>query len=259
MIILSFMYGLEEASVYSVYALVSSGLSLFITALYSAFSPSFGNLLAQGDDEGSKRVFEIFQFLFNMFNTLIIMCMLYLIIPFVRLYTAGATDIDYINPLLAILLSFNGLVFAYRIPYNVVVSTCGFFKETWKQPVITACLSLAISIFLGKYNYSLILIGPIVFYIVNFVYQYFRLKGLVQHLISNSVFLMAIISIAGFILGLIAVDYASLPGGVAAWIAQAVIGLLASTGFIVLLSALLLRQELAASYNYLKSIVYRRM
>jgi len=165
-IILSFMYGLQVTSVYSVYALATSAVSLVSTSVYSAFAPSFGNVVAKHDQDHTKGIFDKFQYIFIVLNSWMSSCMLFLILPFVRLYAGGVTDMNYINPLLAVLISTVTMISAFRVPFNIAVSTFGFFKETWVQPVVSALISIAISIALGRIEYSLILIGPIIFYIL---------------------------------------------------------------------------------------------
>ena len=255
-IILSFMYGLEETSVYSVYALVSQALNLVATSIYSSFAPSFGNLLAQENNESSSRVFSIFQYVYVMMNTFLMMCMLFLIVPFVRIYTSGVTDVNYINFSLATVLVLSGLFSAYRIPYNVIVSTGGYFKETWLQPVICAFISIALSFALGKISYPLIIVGPVVFYILNFVYQHFRLRKLVPWLIKPKAFVLLAISLVGIAITVVLNSFISVPGGVIWWIVFAIIYAIVSLVYIVIASMLFARNEFMGSVQYLKRLLH---
>lgn len=258
MIILSFLYGLMEVSVYSVYALVNSAIVLFTTALYSAFAPSFGNLYAHDNKEASAKVFRIFQFVFNIFNTFMMMCMMTLILPFVYIYTKGADDIQYINVILAVLLSFNGLVFTYRIPYNVIVSSCGFFKETWKQPVISAVISILLSVVLGVVNYAYILVGPIVFYLGNYFYQYFKLNSLVPYMITKDTFIMFGISIIGFILSYLTTVSLSYECTAISFIVRAIITVIICALYMLVMSGLFLRKNISETLNYANRLIGRK-
>lgn len=258
-IILSFMYGLKETSVYSVYALVSQALNLVATSIYSSFGPSFGNLIASGDQENSAKVFSIFQYIYVMMNTFLMMCMLFLVVPFVNIYTSGADDIDYVNYLLATVLVFSGIFSAYRIPYNVLVSTCGYFKETWKQPVISAIVSIAISVGLGFVDYALIVVGPIVFYFLNFVYQHFRLKQLAPWLITNKAFTFLGISIVGIGLTIVLNRMIPFPSGIFCWIIMALVFALISLVYIVVASLLFSRKEIRSSLAYMRGLFNKRL
>lgn len=253
-IILSFTYGLKESSVYSVYALVSQALNLIVMSLYSSFAPSFGNLIAQEDEKKSSSVFSIFQYVYVMLNTFLMMCMLFLVVPFVRIYTTGVTDINYIDFGLATMLALNGLFSAYRIPYNILVSTYGFFKETWKQPVICAFISIVISIFLGKISYWMIIVGPVIFYFLNFFYQYFKLKQMIPWMIDSKIFSLLLISLVG-IFGVMVINCIFVvPEGIISWIVYAVIFSMISILYIAVASRLFAKSELISLVQYIKTL-----
>lgn len=257
-IILSFMYGLQETSVYSVYALVSQALTLVATALYSAFAPTFGNLVAADNKENSKRIFNIFQFLYVMLNSVMFYCMIVLVAPFAKIYTSGATDIDYVNLLLACVMGLSGIISAYRIPYNIIVSSCGYFKETWKQPVICIFVSLLISVIGGNIDYSLIILGPIVFYLINFLYQHFKIKKLAPHLISGKTFLMFLISIIGFIFSGLVCNFIPMPEGIVSWLVFAVVSLFVSVSYVSILSIVILPSVTKTVWEYISEHFFRR-
>jgi O-antigen/teichoic acid export membrane protein len=257
-IILSFMYGLEETSVYSVYALVCTALSLVTTAIYSAFAPSFGNIVAQKDIEKTKKTFQIFQFIFIALNEVLLMCMLYLLVPFVKIYTHGATDFNYINTTLSYLLALFGMFSALRVPYNIVVSTFGFFKQTWIQPVISALFSILLSYIMGQYDYSLIMVGPIAFYIINYLYQHFKLSKLVPYLISAESFALCLSSLFGLTIALIASIYIRVPEGIFSWLYFSVISFTCACVYVLFSSFLFTNKLLRESVDYVFTMLSRR-
>ncbi len=258
-ILLSFMYSLHEASVYSVYALVSSALTLIATAVYSAFAPSFGNIVALHDNKTTRSTFEIFQYIYIAFNTILMMCMLYLLVPFVKIYTHGATDTDYINNGLAYMLAICGVISALRVPYNIVVASYGYFKETWVQPVISAVISIFISIIMGKIDYSLIIVGPIVFYTINYIYQYYKLKKLLPFLIGNNSFVLAMISVMGLLFAYAVSVIFPFRDGLFYWIGNAFFSVIGASAFVIAASCILARASLYKAIIYIKSMIGRRV
>lgn len=254
-ILISFLYGLEETSVYSIYALVFSALYLVSSALNSSFGPSFANLWANGDGKRAREVFVIFQFLYIAMNTVFMMCSLYLIVPFVEIYIGSANDIVYANKLLAVLFCIQGLLSAYRIPYNLIVSSCGYFKETWLQPVVTLIVSLAISLGLGCIDYSYILLGPAFFYMVNFIYQHFKLKMLCPVLISNRVFISVFISLVGLLLMGVASFVYPVSSRLSVWLVATVVTLAVVVTYIIMMSRWLLAREYSLSKDYFRSLL----
>lgn len=257
-IILSAMYGLQETSVYSVYSLVGQALSLITTAVYSAFAPSFGNLSAEGNQKRASQIFGIFQFIYIVMNSFLLMCMLFLLIPFVRLYTAGVNDINYVNMTLAAVIVVSGLFSGFRIPYNILVSTHGLFKETWKQPVFSAVLSIGISIGFGLIDYAFILVGPIVFYALNFLYQHWKLKRIVPWLLDDRrVIMLLIISVMGLFLTYLLIGCVNIPETIPAFLVGGTIFAIVSLAYLLLCSMLLLRSDFMNSLNYIRQLVKR--
>lgn len=254
-IILSFMYSLEETSVYSVYALVSQALNLVATAIYSSFVPSFGNLMTEENRKSASRVFSIFQYIYIMLNTFLMMGMLFLVVPFVEIYTSGASDISYINYTLATMLALNGILSAYRIPYNVVVSSCGFFRETWLQPVISAVICIIISVILGKIDYAFVVMGNIIFYFINFVYQHIKLKRLVPWLIHKKVFFYLLISFGGLILTDFLNAIINFPVEIQYWFIYAIIFSICAIVYLILSSMIFVKTDLFQSVKYVKGLI----
>jgi len=257
-IMISFMYGLKEASVYSVYMLVFSALYLILTAFNSSFGPSFGNLYASGDEKRSGEVFTVFRYLYLTINSILMMCTIFMLHPFISLYTAGVRDIDYQNELLIILSVLSATFSAFRIPYNVVVSSLGYFRETWLQPVVTSIISLLISYIAGSYNYALIVLGPIIFYAANFVYQHFRLKSLAPKLINDDVFKIFAVSTVGLALSFYLHKTTSWNVTVESWIRMGGLCLIGSSIFMYIVSVLFLRKDYNLAKAYLINILNRR-
>ena len=257
-IMMSFMYGLAETSVYSVYALVSEALNLISTSLYSSFGPGFGDLFAQDSQEHSAKVFSTFQFIFVMFNTFLMMCMLFAVVPFVEIYTAGARDINYVNYLLATFMAVGGIFSAYRIPYNIVVSSCGFFKETWLQPVVSVVICIGLAFGFGTIGYTYVLIGSTIFFAINFIYQHFRLKQLVPYMISHQAFVLFLISSVGIGLTVLVNTFFVFPKGVFAWVGCTVIYAVLTIAYITLTTMVFTKERFRDAIEYIKGLLHLR-
>ncbi|MBE0600469.1 MAG: hypothetical protein IH607_01680 [Firmicutes bacterium] len=199
-ILVSILYGFGIASVFAIYNLVIYALSVFSSSIYNSFSPSFGNLVAGGDHKRINQVHRLFTYLLYAVCTVLFMTTMYTILPFVRVYTKGIADVQYINSTLSVLIVVNAMVSIYRVPLNVAVATLGRFKETWLQPVITMVIALAVSCGLGLLGYEYVLIGPILFYAVNYFYQYTKLRKIEPALALTGMHKNALISMAGILI-----------------------------------------------------------
>lgn len=257
-IMISFMYGLKEVSVYSVYMLIFSALYLILTAFNSSFGPSFGNLYASGDEKRSSEIFTIFRYLYLSINMIMMMCTIFLLLPFITLYTAGVKDINYQNETLIVLCVLSATFSAFRIPYNVIVSSLGYFKETWLQPVVTAVVCLLISYFVGKQDYAYIVLGPVFFYAINFLYQHFKLRQLAPHLIDNNVFILFLVTLLGLLLSFGLHRVLSWNVTIMNWIGIGVICLLCSTLFVLVFSLLFAKKDFLLAKAYLSPYLRKK-
>ena len=242
----------------AVYNLVFSALSLVSFSLYSSFGPSFGVFFAkEGCRDSSKNVFSIFQYLYIMLNAFFVLCCAYLIIPFVVLYVGDVNDIDYVNYGVAFLLCIVTLTSAFRIPYIIVVSSVGFFKETWKQPVICSVASIMLCVAMGQFNYAYVFIGVIVFYICNFFYQHWKIGKVAPGLVSSRVFIMVLVSLVGFGIMAYLSSTQNVNYTIGEFVGKTIIIAVVSILYLLLMSLLFMKQELKMSYVYIKRLVKR--
>ena len=135
-----------EVSVYSVYFLVANGVKKLLAVLTVGCEPIFGNMIALNDYDSLRRNMIRMEYLVFSAATVVYSCFVFLIVPFVSIYTSGITDAEYVRPLFAIVLSLSQFVCCIRVPYQNVADAAGHFKQTRNSAVIEAFLNLSISI-----------------------------------------------------------------------------------------------------------------
>lgn len=145
-IVLTLFSTLENVSVYGVYALVLSGLTTVFDAIYIGVSPMIGNMIAREEKDRLDKVFGVYDWFSHFSTTLLFTLCGILIVPFVKLYTRGVSDVDYALPLFGILLTLACAVQVLRTPYKTVVHAAGHFKETQTSAIIEMILNISISI-----------------------------------------------------------------------------------------------------------------
>lgn len=67
------------------------------------------------------------------------------ILPFVSVYTAGVSDVDYIRPFFAVLLLAATAVYCFRLPYNTVVLAAGHYAQTRNGAFLEAFLAVGLT------------------------------------------------------------------------------------------------------------------
>ncbi len=140
-IAIAYPNGAKLASVYAVYASVFSLISNAIQSFSSAPRFAFGQLWADGELDAAKVMFQKYELIVFSFLTVLMGTTLSLILPFVNLYVGDITDIEYHNPLIAILLGCSTFVSIVHIPSGHMINMSGNFKLSKRiNLVVTICL-----------------------------------------------------------------------------------------------------------------------
>ena len=163
LVLLSFFVDIKLVSVYTIYNLVIQQLKFFMEIFTGSLEAGFGNIIARKDSQALRRNFKIYEFLIYAFVSVIFSCAFVLIVPFVRNYTSGVTDINYVIPSFAFLMVLNGATYCIRQPYVTLVNAAGKYKETSRGAIIEAALNLVLSvILLWAIGFEGVVIGTIV-------------------------------------------------------------------------------------------------
>jgi O-antigen/teichoic acid export membrane protein len=137
-------------SVYSVYYLVVAGIRQFIRSFTSSIDSSFGDMLSRGELENLNKKFNLYETGYFILISIVYLCTLILIVPFVSAYTYGVNDVNYIEYSFAYLLVLGEFIWAIRQPYNELIKASGHFKETKIGAWVEAISNIIISILMVK-------------------------------------------------------------------------------------------------------------
>ena len=118
-VILSLMSTLESVSIYSVYYLIVSGLRGLIYSITSSLTSFLGNILAKDEKDTLLRDFYRIEWSMHTITVLLFSSAAVLIVPFVRVYTAGITDANYIVPVFPYLMCAAVACRCLQLPYNI--------------------------------------------------------------------------------------------------------------------------------------------
>lgn len=150
LIVISVFLSTSYASVYSVYNMVFVALNGLLTSLYTALNYNLGQTFYR-DKEQYCKMHDLFTSVFFGLMTAM-MCVSYvLIIPFVRLYTNGVTDINYINVKLPLLFCLIQLISWSRYVPGNLTGIAGFARQTSYVSIVEAVLNLILSIVLVNF------------------------------------------------------------------------------------------------------------
>ncbi|MDO5147868.1 MAG: polysaccharide biosynthesis C-terminal domain-containing protein [Oscillospiraceae bacterium] len=149
-IIASLFLDMKEVSVYTVYYLVINGVKKVISRVSAGVESALGNLKAEMNKDKLKNRFQLFEFVLNIICIIAFSCLIILIVPFVKIYTTGVSDVNYSRFVFAVVASLAELFFCLRLAYTYMVQAVGAFSETKKYSYIEALLNIICSVVMVK-------------------------------------------------------------------------------------------------------------
>ncbi len=140
--------GTELASVYAVYSNVFTMLKSLLHAVIDAPRHSLGQLLTERDREDVWPVFSQYEYIAFMAVFVMLSTCCTLILPFIKLYTAGVEDINYYDMTIAVFMVVTSAIEMMHIPSGHLLNMAGLFRVTRNFQVIS-CIVLVVSMALG--------------------------------------------------------------------------------------------------------------
>ncbi len=162
-IVLTLFSTLSNVSIYSVYHLVVYGVKNLFLSMTGGIQSLIGELWAREEIQELKKTFGWFEWVLHTVTVFVFGCTGLLILPFVKVYTAGITDVNYMEPLFAVLITLANAFHCLRIPYSVMILAGGHYKETQSNYIIAAILNITISVIcVILFGLAGVAIGPLV-------------------------------------------------------------------------------------------------
>ncbi|MGN1369077.1 MAG: lipopolysaccharide biosynthesis protein [Aristaeellaceae bacterium] len=140
----------ENISVYSVYALVTTGLTSFLNCIDKAVKAALGNIIANEEYENLQAKARMYTAVMHMLSTICFGTAAVTVFNFVRVYTKGVLDADYLQPVFGVLIITAEYLYCLRMPYNAIITSAGRFRETKRSAYIEAIINIAVSCALVK-------------------------------------------------------------------------------------------------------------
>lgn len=167
-IVLTLFSSLSNVSIYSVYFLVANGVTQLFISMTNGMQSLCGELWARRDDKKLIQIFGKFEWLIHTGTIFVFGCAGVLIVPFVKVYTNGINDANYIQPLFALVFIAANAGHCLRLPYNIMILAGGHYKQTQKSYIVAAIMNIVLSVlFVSKFG----LIGVALGTLIAMVYQ----------------------------------------------------------------------------------------
>lgn len=161
-IILTFFCGLKVVSVYAMYSMLFGMVANVIGYISSSVSFAMGQLF-NSDRKRYEKVQEVYETYYLSISFALFTIAYIFILPFLRLYTSGVSDIDYIDKWIPCLFVIFQILNYGRNTSNNIIDYAGHYRQTQWQAVLEMSINLIVSI-ICVYKFGLygVLFGTIV-------------------------------------------------------------------------------------------------
>lgn len=149
-VVLTLFVGLKAVSVYTVYNLVVAGVKQLLLSMTNGILSLLGELWAKRELENLRSFFGWVEWTLHTGTVFVFGVTSVLLIPFVKVYTSGISDSNYIQPLFGMLLIVANAGHCLRLPYNMMILAGGHYKQTQSNYIIAAIMNIVISVLAVK-------------------------------------------------------------------------------------------------------------
>lgn len=146
--ILTLCISTAAVSVYNVYNAIVCGIYGVVLSVSNSIAAGLGNLLVTGDKEPINRTVDSFELVQGGLTTVLYTITALTLIPFVRIYTAQMTDMQYIQPLFGYIMIAAGAIYCFRCIYSTISLNANKYKETQFGAVLECVVNLVLSLVL---------------------------------------------------------------------------------------------------------------
>lgn len=122
----------RTVAVYSVYHLVVFSLRNLATSFTGGMEALLGEMAAKGEQETLRKTYRSYKLLLTALTLMLFGTAAILIVPFIRLYTDGTTDTNYVRPLFALILVVAEALNCLTLPcFNLTIAANKLKQSQW--------------------------------------------------------------------------------------------------------------------------------
>lgn len=187
-VVLTCFANLTSVAVYAVYNMVVSHMQSLVASCVSGMEALFGDMLAKQEHEKLRQTFVHYETMISVVAIVIFSSTAILIVPFIRIYTAGITDANYSAPVFAVLLVLSSVFYCLRMPYHSMVIAAGHFKQTQMAAYGEALLNIGLSVVMvHRFGLIGVVFATVLATAFRFGYYMIYLSGaIIRHKLSHA-------------------------------------------------------------------------
>jgi len=148
-IVLTLFTDVKIVSVYTVYNMVMASLKKIQYVFATGTEPIFGDMWVKGETAKIRKTVSFYELFANVSGGLLFSVAMVMILPFISLYVPkNVTDVEYIQPAYAIVISLAFATQGMRLPYYTLVHGIGHYKQTRNAAITEAVINIVVSVLL---------------------------------------------------------------------------------------------------------------
>ena len=146
--LLTLVADLRAVAVYSVYHLVAYSLRNIATSFTGGMEALLGEMAAKGEQETLRKTYRSYKLILTTLTLMLFGTAAILIVPFVKLYTYGTTDANYVRPLFALILVMAEALNCLTLPCFNLTIAANKLKQSQFGAYGEAAINVAVSLVL---------------------------------------------------------------------------------------------------------------
>lgn len=146
--------GTMLASVYALYNSIFIMIKSLIHAFIDAPRLGMGQLLSEKKRDDVWEVYKQYEYLAFIIIFIFMVTTCILVLPFIKIYSVGITDIEYYDKSIAVLMILISAIEMLHIPSGHLINMAGEFKISKRYQSI-ACILLIVTVFMGGNIYGI--------------------------------------------------------------------------------------------------------
>ena len=187
-ILLTLFADLETVAVYSVYYLVVRSIWDISSSFSGGMEAKFGELIARNQKDALHRSYRKYGMMLTLVALVLFGCTGVLIVPFVKLYTAGITDANYIQPVFALMLLLAEAMNCLVLPYATLPISANQLKQSRWGSYGEAMINVGLSLILIQWNP---LLGVAIGTLAATIYKsLFYMNYTAKHILNSNIWLI---------------------------------------------------------------------
>lgn len=145
-VIISFFCNLKMASVYAIYMMIYNVIRVWLSNISSSTKFILGQTYAEGNKEKYLKIHRAYESVFVTVSSIVFTSVGILAIPFLRIYTNGITDANYIDIVMPLMLSANSILSAFRTSSIHLINISFNAKKAMPRSILEAAINLVLTL-----------------------------------------------------------------------------------------------------------------